>query len=62
MNRKRKENESFEDYRANQNTEDRATKDKLAGRYVHISKQFTMEGRPLLGVTRVGSFKDEVVV
>lgn len=51
MNRKRKVEESFEDYRASQKAERDRIKQHLMGNYFHTSKVFTAEGRPLPGVT-----------
>jgi hypothetical protein len=59
MNRKRKEDESFEDYRASQNAEADLIKQHLMGKYLHVSKAFTAEGMPMMGRTKVGSFKND---
>jgi hypothetical protein len=57
MNRKRLENESYEDYRASQNNEEYLLKQHKQGKYLHVSKAFTAEGLPMMGRTKVGSFK-----
>jgi hypothetical protein len=59
MNRKRKEDESFGDYRASQNAEAASIKQTLQGKYLHVSKAFTAKGKLMMGQTRVGSFKDD---
>ena len=58
MNRQRKTDESYESYRASQNAEQTRIKEHLRGKFVHVSKQYTAEGRPTRGNTRVGSFKN----
>jgi hypothetical protein len=60
MNRKRNPlDESYKEYRASQDREAERVKQHLLGKYVHVSKSFTAEGRPMMGVTRVGSFKND---
>jgi len=54
MNRQRKADETFEDYRLSQNREQDRIKQRLEGKYVHVSKTHPK----VPGNTRVGSFKD----
>lgn len=53
MNRKRKSEESFAEYRASQNEEAFHLKLHLQGNFIHISKYYTPEGLPSKGLTYV---------
>lgn len=59
MNRKRLDTETFEEYREALKVEADRVKQHLSGKYVHTSKTYTAEGKPMIGITRTGSFKDE---
>ena len=50
MNRARKPNETYEEYRKSQNEEAALIKERLQGHYVHYSHN---------GNTRKGKFKDD---
>jgi len=51
MNRKRREDEDYEDYKADLKAANEALKQRKMGNYFHVSKAFTAEGMPLQGNT-----------
>ena len=59
MNRKRKEGESYKQYRENLKAENEALKQRLEGKYSHVSKGFTITGGNITGTTQGVTYEKE---